>query len=125
MLSSAELADTVDHQPLAADAFDARAHLHEEPAEVLHMRLARGVEDLGAALGQHRGEKDVLGAGDGRQVEHDPLAAQAIDLGDDLGRRLLDARAHLAQSAQVLLHAAGADVVTTRPGQAGLAEATE
>ena len=42
--------------------------------------------------------------------------------GDDLGLGLADARAHLAQAAQVLLHAAGSDVVAARARHAGMAE---
>src|SRR5207302_7406113 len=65
VLGAAELCNAVDDQELGADALDARAHRREEPAEVLHMRLTRGVEDLRATLGRHRREQDVLGPGPG------------------------------------------------------------
>ena len=89
------------------------------------MRLARRVEDLCAAFGEHSGEQDVLGTGHCRKVEHDPLASQPIYLRDDLGRALFDPCAHLAQAAEVLLDAPGADVVTAGPRQPRLTEASE
>src|SRR5260221_7006041 len=89
------------------------------------MRLARGVEDLRATLGQDSSQQDVLGAGDGRKVEHDSLAMKAINLRHDLGLRLLDPRAHLPEPAKVLLESPGADVVAAWPWNPRLPEAAQ
>src|SRR5439155_11409 len=61
VLGAAELGHAIDHEPLRADALDAGAHLSEQPAEVLHVRLAGRVEDLGPAFGAHGRQQDVLG----------------------------------------------------------------
>src|SRR5256885_15893145 len=50
VLGAAQLFRPVHDQSLAADALDARAHLGEQPAQVLDVGLARGVEDLRTAL---------------------------------------------------------------------------
>ena len=125
VVGAAELRHAVNHEPLRPDALDAGAHLSEQPAEVLHVRLAGRVEDLGPAFGAHGRQQDVLGAGDRGQVEDDAGAAQAIGMRDQLGGRLSDRRAHLAEPAEVLLDAAGADVVAARPRQSRAAEASE
>src|SRR6266849_3372879 len=111
----------VHDSALSTDALDARAHLSKQEAQVLDVRLASGVEDLGSTFREHCGEQDVLGAGHGRQVEHDALPAQPVDLSDDLGGGLLDAGTHLSQPAQVLFDAPGPDVIPARPGQTRLA----
>jgi len=125
VLGAAQILDAINDEALGADAFDARTHLAEQMAQVLDVWLTRGVEDLGTALGKNRGQEDVLSAGDGWEVEHDALPAQAVDLGDYLGLRLLDLRAHLAQATKVLLESPRSDVVATRARNAGLAKASE
>ena len=99
VLGAAQLGHTFDDKPLGADAVDAGAHLAEQLAEVLHVRLPRGVEDLGPALGAHRRKQDVLGARDSGQVEDDAGAAQLVRVRDELGGGLGDGRAHLAKAA--------------------------
>src|SRR4029077_13307222 len=112
----------VDDQPLGPDALDTGAHPAQQAAQVLYVRLARGVEDLRAALRLHSRQKDVLRPGHRRQVEHDAAAPQTIGRGDDLVFSFFDVRAHLAQATEVLLHATRADVVAagsrhTRPAE--------
>jgi len=43
VLRAAQLANAIHDESLGAKAFDLRAHLSEQPAEVLHVRLARRV----------------------------------------------------------------------------------
>src|SRR6266513_749155 len=86
------------------------------------MRLARRVEDLGAALREHGRQDDVLRPRHRWQVEHDAGAIESTRTGDKLRLRLLDFRAHLPQAPQVLLDAAGTDVVAPRPRESRFTE---
>ena len=122
MLGTAQVARPIHDQPLCADALDAGAHLGQEAAQVLDVRLARRIEDLGLAVRGHRGQQDVLGPRHGGQVEHDTAAAEPLRRGDDLVLRLVDLRAHLPQRPQVLLDPARADIVSARTGHPGVTE---
>ncbi len=53
-----------DGQLARADPRDFRAHRIERGAEILHVRLARGVEQHRLALGEHGGHDEVLRGGD-------------------------------------------------------------
>lgn len=70
--------DSVYLDRMEAAAADIRAHLPEEPAEVLDMRLDGGSADGGGAFGKRRGHHEVLGGGDGKFLEYDLLADQSI-----------------------------------------------
>ena len=49
VVGPAELLLTVHDHQVGADPLDAGAHLHQQPGQVLHVRLARGVVDHGRA----------------------------------------------------------------------------
>ena len=78
VLGAAQVGTSIDDQALGADALDMRAHLREQQTQVLDVRLAGGVEDLGASLGLDRREQDVLGPRHGREVEDDAVAVESV-----------------------------------------------
>ena len=61
----------LDDDDVGTGALDAGPHLVEHPGELLDLRLARGVDQRGPALGEDRGAHQVLGAGHRRHVEDD------------------------------------------------------
>ena len=61
----------LDAQVVGAEPLDARAHLVQQRAEVLDVRLAGGVEDRGAPSASDRGHEDVLRGGDAGLVEQE------------------------------------------------------
>src|SRR5207247_10939267 len=63
-LSPAEPLDALDPEHVRAGPLDPGAEAGEEAAEILDVRLARGVADHGLAAGRHRRHDRVLGAGD-------------------------------------------------------------
>ena len=65
-----------DRQTVGTDAGDLGAHFIEEPAQVLDMRFACGVDDGGGAVRGGCGHEQVFGGGDARFVEEDTLAAE-------------------------------------------------
>ena len=52
--------DPVDDQAVGADAVDVGAELDQEPRQVLHVRLARRVQDHGLARRQRRAQERIL-----------------------------------------------------------------
>jgi hypothetical protein len=70
----------MDH--VRARAVDLGAHLVEHAAELLDLRLARGVDERRPPFGQRRRHHQVFGAGHGGQVEADlrPLEPAAFRL---------------------------------------------
>ena len=77
MVDPLESLDAIDGDRVRADAYDPRAHLHEGDSELLHVRLACGISDHGAALGEYGGHECVLGGGDRGLVEQDLRASKA------------------------------------------------
>ena len=89
------------------------------------MRFAGGVADHGDAVCEDGRHHQVLGAGDGGDVEVDARPAQPPGTRRIRIPPLLDLGSHQAQPLQVLLHAAHADVVATRFGDGRLAGARD
>ena len=69
--------DPVDDEVRRADALDLRAHRHQQVAEVDDLRLARGIEQLGPALGEHRRHHSILGRANRNDGEAEIAARQA------------------------------------------------
>ena len=69
-------AHALDGDAVGAGAADARAHRDEAAREVDDLRLARGVLEHRGAVRERRRHQQVLGAGDGRHVEHEPRAVE-------------------------------------------------
>ena len=75
-----------DGELARAAALDLRAHGDERGAEILHVRLARGVEEHGLAVGEHGGHHEILRRGDGHVVW--PVASAleaALERHDEVG----------------------------------------
>ena len=70
-----------------SDALDLRAERDQEAAEILDVRLARGVADHRLARVEHGGHDRVLGRHHARLVEEDVLAAQTARCAARNGRR--------------------------------------
>ena len=113
------------HDLVGTGPCDLRAEAVEKEGEVLDVRLAGGVQDLGPAFREDGGHHQVLGAGHRRHVQHDPGTVQPIRAGDELLRSFLDHGAQPPQPPDMLLDPARADVIAARPGQAHLAAASQ
>ncbi len=103
----------MDVQHVRPDPLDLRADRDEEAAEILDVRLARGVAEHGLALGEHCGHDRVLGSHDGRLVEVHARPAQPV------GRELVDAvdvdvGAERGERVDVRVETAPADHVAAR-----------
>ena len=100
------------------------AHRHEEPAEVLHVGLARRVADGGSPFREDRRHQGVLRAGDRGLVEEDIGADELV--GDEAeGPIDLDAGPQLLEGEDVRVDAPPADDIPSRRRQLDLAEARE
>ncbi len=65
---------TVDHEQVRGDTLYAGSHLHEEPAELLDIRLAGSIIDGRSALSQN-GRKDNIGSAGHRSLVEQHEAA--------------------------------------------------
>ncbi len=116
--------DAVDGQGVGARALDLGAQGVEEVGQVDHFRLARGVFDHGATVGQGGGHHQVLGAGDGDHVHQDVGTLQAtVDTGLDVAILDGDLGAHQLQAMDVQVDRTGTDGATARQGDVGRPEA--
>ena len=123
-LTAVQALDAADAQHVRADPLDVGAERAQEPAEILHVRLAGGVRDDGLAAGEHGRHDGVLGAGDGRLVEEDRGAAKPGGLHRVAA---LDGhgRAELLERVHVRVEAAAADHVPAGRGHDRAAAAGE
>ena len=123
VLGAAEPIAAVHGHHVRADAVDLRAHLGEQPGEVLDVRLAGGVGDHGVARRQGRGEQGVLSAHH-RWLVHEDGAGLHPGRGPELDHPVAgDAGAEVAEGVEVGVEAAPADRVPTRRRHRHLAEA--
>jgi hypothetical protein len=109
-LASAQSLDAPDGEHIRADAFYLGAERGEEPAEILDVRLARGVADHGLALRQRRRHEGVLRRHHARLVEEDPLATEAVSP-HFVAAVHLDQRPELGQRVDVRVEPTSADHV--------------
>src|ERR1700739_1557625 len=70
--------------PSVARALKVGAHRDEEVREIDDLGLASGVLDDGLPVGERGGHHQILRAGDGDGVEHQPRALQARGAGADV-----------------------------------------
>ena len=125
MPRAAEAGAAVDAEDVRANAVDLRTHRDEKAAEVLHVRLARRVDQRGVALGEHRGHHGVLGGGHGRLVHEEAGAGQPVGRAQREVALDLDLGAERGEGVQVRVDAASADDVATRRRHEDLAAAGE
>src|SRR4029453_5106739 len=104
-----------------ADPVDSRAHLDEELAEVLDVRLGCGVAEHRRAIRAHRGEDHVLRAGDAGLVEEDVGAGQASGLEMAPAAFPPGRPPQGADPEPVRVHAAPADLIAPRVAELGAA----
>lgn len=71
VLCAMQRGDALNGDAIGADAVDAAAHGIEQVAELLHVRLAGGIVDIGGAFGEDGRHDDVGGAGYGWLIKQD------------------------------------------------------
>ena len=98
-----------DFEARGAEAFDLRAHGDEGGAEILHMRLAGGVDEGGTALGEGGGHGEIFRDGDRHVVEPVARAAKAGGQGDDERVALVDRGPEGAEDVEVRVDFAHAE----------------
>ena len=103
MLRAMQFLDSLDHQAVGADAFDLRAHGHQQIRQIAHFGFARGVFQHGLTVRQRRRHQQIFGPGDGDHVGHDARALQTLRLGVDIAGFDRDIRAHRLQALDVLI----------------------
>ena len=96
---------------------DLGAHGHQAAGQILHVRLAGGVAEHGAALGHDRGHQRVLGAGDARLVEEDVVALELLGL-ELVAVAHHDRGAEMLEREEVGVDPAAADDVAARAAAA-------
>jgi hypothetical protein len=122
---TAEAGAAVDAEDVRADAVDLRTHRDQKAAEILHVRLARRVDQRGVALGKHGGHHGVLGGGHGRLVHEEAGAGQPVRRAQGEVALDLDLGAERGEGVQVRVDAASTDDVTARGRHEDLAAAGE
>ena len=106
--------DALDDDRVGAGAADLRAHGDQEIGEIDHFGLARRVLEHGLALGQRGGHHEILGAGDGDGLEHQPRALQALGARLDVAVLDVNVGAHGLQARDVDIDRARADRAAAR-----------
>jgi len=109
-----------DVQHVRTDAVDLGAERDEEPAQVLHMRLGRGVRDHGLARSERRRHDCVLGGHHRGFVQMDVRASQPARQLVPLAE--LERRTQLGERMDVRVEPAPADDVAARRRYARAAE---
>ena len=125
MLGAVQALDAFDDDAVGAVALDVCAHLDEQFGQVDDFGLARGVLQYGAALGQHGGHEQVLGAGDGDHVGADRRALQALGARHDEAVFDLDLGAQRGHALDVLVHRTLADAAAAGQRDAHFAKARQ
>ena len=124
----AEMADSLDGQPIACDALDLSPHRDQQSAELLHVRLAGGIVDRRRPLRQHCCHDDIGGAGHrGLLQEHIlPMETLLGTEGEEL-RILVVVKGgpQVDESLEVGIEASASDLISSRLGDRRLAEARE
>src|SRR6185312_2831157 len=121
---AAKLVDPADAEDVGADPLDLGAERDEEAAQILHVRLTRGVPYEGLALRKHGRHDHVLGPRDGGLVEEDVCPTQALrPHAIDLLRR--DVGAELHERVDVRVEPTAPDDVSPRRRDDRLALARE
>ncbi len=117
---------SLDHQLVAADPLDPRAHRHETGCQVADLGLARGVGEHGPAVGQGRRHQQVLGGTHRDEREHDRSPAQPpTHLRVDVPAIKSNLGPHLLQGLEVQIDRPGADRAAARERDPRLAHARQ
>ncbi|MNS07751.1 hypothetical protein D3C72_392020 [compost metagenome] len=115
--------DPVDGQGVGTRTLDLGAQGVEEVREIDHFRLAGGVLDHGATVGQGGGHHQVLGAGDGDHVHQDVGTLEAtVDTGLDVAIFDGDLGAHQLEAVNVQVDRAGTDGAAAGQGDVSRAK---
>ena len=96
-----QLLDPLDLDRRRAGAHDHGPHPVEEGGQVGDLGLPGRVLDHRRALGQHRGQQQVLRRADARELEHDARPEQLVGPGLDVAVVESELRAHLLEAGQV------------------------
>src|SRR5690606_29954337 len=120
-----EALDAFDDDDVRAGARDVRAHLVEDPRELLDLGLTRGIHEGRSPAGEGRGRHEVLGAGDRGDVEADLGGAQAPrgHVHVHVAVAKVHDGAHGLEALEVLVDGPSADRAAARQRDRGLAVA--
>jgi hypothetical protein len=115
---------TVDGDGVGAGASDVGTHGDQEVGQVDHFRLARGVLQDAAAIGQGSGHHDVLGTGHADGIKEEVCTTQAAfrRLGLDVATFDVDGRTHGFKTTDVQVHRTRTNGATARQSHFGFAE---
>ena len=117
--------DAFDDDAIGACAADARAHRAKARGEVDDLRLARRVLQHGRAGGERRRHHQVLGAGDGDEVEHEARAGEPRRARADVAAVEIDLGAHRHEALDVQVDRTQADAASARQRHARFAAARD
>src|SRR5690606_5604862 len=125
--TATETFDAVDGDGVGTGAGNLRAHRIEEVGQVDHLRLASGVLQHAATVGQGGGHHDVLGTSRADDIEEEVRTAQTAGrrLGLDVAAFDLDLRTHGFQAADMQIDRTRADGTATRQRHFSFAEARD
>src|SRR5690606_34295906 len=117
--------DAINGDGVGAGTGNLGAHGVEEVRQVNHFRLAGGVLQHAAALGQSGGHHDVFGTGHTDGIEEEACTAQAAfrRLGLDVAAFDVDHCAHGLEATDVQVNRARTDGATARQCDFGFTEA--
>ncbi len=117
--------DTLDDDAIRSRAGDPRAHRDEAARQIDDFRLARGVLQRRRAVGEGGRHHQVLGAGDGHDVEHETRTGEAPRTRADVTVLEVDLDAHRGEPLHVLVDGAQADRAAAGQRDARLAAARD
>ena len=106
---AAQALHALDDDSVGACALDLGAHGNQEIGQIDHLGLARGILEHRLALGQRRGHHQILGAGDGDGLQHQPRAFQRCGTRLDIAVLDVNVGAHGLQAGDVNIDRTRAD----------------
>jgi hypothetical protein len=127
MFSTAEFFYTFYDDQVGPDAADPGTHAVEHEAKLLEIGFAGGVVDGGGAFGEYGGHDDVGGAGHRCFIQEHVAAFECggVDMEEVLAGVEVELGAELLEAEEMGIEAPAADLVASRFGEAGFAEAGE
>src|SRR5918999_727683 len=125
VVGAVQLLLAVDDHQVRADPLDAGAHLHQQPGQVLHVGLGRGVVDDRRARRQGGRHQGVLGRHHRGLVHEEVAGVQAVRGAQLVGAAGADLGPQRAEGVQVRIEPPAADHVAARRRHVRSAEAGE
>ncbi len=112
--SPVEAMDAMDDNPVCSDAGNIGSHLNQHFAEILNMRFAGGIVEIGFAVGEDGGHDEVFRAGDRGFAEQ--VLTGSVEAGRDgkrVGWAFMEFGSHCAKTANMRIEAALSDDIAS------------